>query len=142
MESDSETVVPASVKSPLCDHSDITFVVAFGSRVADRSRPASDLDIAIKFADSLSSTDRFREQCRLSGQLQTEGTPFIDLSDIEELSLEFAHAAVSGEFVCGDRKAFEQFKKEIEHEFSENKREREKEHREQIRRIADEGLHG
>ena len=54
---------------PLCSDPNIEFAVRFGSRTTGRSRPSSDLDVAVKFADELSSEDRFRKRCFLSGDL-------------------------------------------------------------------------
>lgn len=133
--------VPTDVREELCHDPDIEFVVAFGSRSTDASRPASDLDIAVKFSDTLASHDRFRKRCRLSGRLQGTDVPQVDLADIADLSLEFAHAAVNGELLCGDTAAFRAFREEIESEFEDRKDEIEQQHRRRIRRIAEDGFH-
>jgi uncharacterized protein len=75
----------AVLKESLCQDADIDFTVVFGSQLTGNSHPSSDLDLAIKFTDSLSSHERFQKLCFLSGDLQREGAPFIDLSDIETL---------------------------------------------------------
>jgi len=134
--------VPADIEEALCHDPDIEFVVAFGSRATGTPRPSSDLDIAVKFSESLSSEERFRKRCHLSGHLQASDAPFVDLSDIKDLSVEFAHAAVNGELVCGDDEAFQEFKQSIEDEFVATQGERENDHREFIRRVAEEGLRG
>lgn len=56
----------------LCANAEIEFVVIFGSQTTGDMRPASDLDIAVKFTDELSSHERFRKRCFLSGDLQRE----------------------------------------------------------------------
>jgi len=66
--------------------SDLEFVVAFGSQVTGDSRSSSDLDLAVKFADDLSSHEQFQKRCFFSGDLQQADAPCIDLSDIEDLA--------------------------------------------------------
>lgn len=134
--------VPVHVRETLCENSDIEFVVVFGSRATGTERSSSDLDIAVKFDPDLTSEVRFRKQCRLSARLQETDTPFVDLSDIDELPLEFAHAAVNGELICGDREAFRKFKTEIEDRFEDSREEIERQQRDLIHRIAEEGLRG
>ena len=127
---------------PLCSDPDTEFAVRFGSRTTGRSRPSSDLDVAVKFADELSFEDRFRRRCFLSGDLQQLGGPHIDLVDLESLPIEVAHDAVSGEFVCGDRAAFEEFKRDLETRYQAGRRDRRRRRRRRIDRIAEEGLRG
>ncbi|AFK20766.1 nucleotidyltransferase family protein [Haloferax mediterranei] len=117
-------------------------MVVFGSQITGEATTASDLDIAVKFADSLSARDRFEKQCFLSGDLQWEDSPFVDLSDIETLPLDVAHDAVTGSFVCGDEQAFEQFKAEIEARFVEQRDNLRRQQRAVLNRIAEAGLRG
>jgi uncharacterized protein len=121
---------------------DIEFALVFGSQLTSNSRPSSDLDLAVKFADSLSSHDRFQKLCFLSGDLQREDAPFIDVSDIETLPLEVAHDAVNGEFLCGDENTFRHFKADTEALFEEQHDEIRRHQRDVIDRIAEDGLHG
>ena len=106
------------------------------------ARVSSDIDIAIKFADRLSPEERFRKQYRLSGRLQDSELPFVDVSDVEELSLEFAHAAVDGELLRGDAAAFREYREHVRAEFERNRKQLAENHRDRIRRIAEEGLRG
>ena len=94
---DERTVVHPEVEETLCDHPEVEFAVVFGSRNARTARPSSDLDVAVKFSDALSAEDRFGLRCHLSGRLQRDDAPFVDLSDVEELPLEVAYEAVSGD---------------------------------------------
>ena len=130
------------VRETLCGNPDIEFVVVFGSRAKGTERSSSDLDIAVKFDPDLTSEDRFRKRCRLSARLQENDSPFVDLSDIDELPLEFAHAAVNGELICGDREAFREFKTEVEDRFENSREEIERQQLDLIHRIAEEGLRG
>jgi len=133
-----DTILDASV----CDDPAVEFVVAFGSRSTGEATPASDLDVAIKFAADLSAGDRFEKRCFLSGNLQQDDAPFIDLSDIETLPLDVAHDAVNGTFVCGDEHAFEQFKTAIQAAFDDQRDTIRRQQRDVIDRIAAEGLRG
>jgi predicted nucleotidyltransferase len=126
----------------VCADPDIEFAVTFGSRTTGQSRPSSDLDIAVKFADELDSEDRFRKRCFLSGDLQQPEIPRVDLVDLESLPIEVAHDAVSGEFVCGDRAAFGTFKEDLETTYRAGRRDRRRRRRKRIDRIAEEGLRG
>lgn len=126
----------------ICRDSDIEFVVAFGSQVTDGSRPSSDLDIAMKFDDELSSHERFQKRCFLSGDLQRSDAPFIDVSDIETLPVDVANDAVNGQFLCGDEAAFRAFKADIEAAFEAQSDDIRRRQRDVIERIAEEGLSG
>lgn len=134
--------VLAGVAEALCSDSDIVFAVVFGSQVTGESTRSSDCDVAVKFADELSSHERFQKRCVLSGELQHDDRPFVDLSDIDALPLDVVHDAVNGEFLCGDEQAFEQFKSEIEAEFAEQREALRRQQREVIDRIAEDGLRG
>ena len=131
----------AGLEASLCRDPDIEFVVAFGSQVTGDARSSSDLDLAVKFADDLSSRERFRKRCFLSGDVQRADAPFVDLADIEDLPLDVAHDAVTGEFLCGDNQAFHRFKTDIEASFEERRDRIRRRQRDVIDRIAESGLH-
>ena len=132
----------ATLKEFLCRNADIEFAVAFGSQVTGNSRPSSDVDLAVKFADNLSSHERFQKRCFLSGDLQRVDSSFIDISDIEDLPIDVAHDAVNGEFLCGDEQTFRQFKADIQAVFEERRDDLRRHQRDVIDRIAEKGLHG
>jgi len=132
----------AALSESVCADSAVEFVVAFGSQITGNPNRDSDLDLAIKFADELSDHDRFERRCFLSGNLQRDDAPFVDVSDIEALPLDVAHDAVDGRFVCGDRDAFEQFKTAVEAQFEDEHEELRRRQRAVIDRIAEEGLRG
>lgn len=62
----------ASLEESVCSDPDVDFVVAFGSQVTGEASDTSDLDIAVKFSDDLSNSERFEKWCFLSGDLQQE----------------------------------------------------------------------
>jgi predicted nucleotidyltransferase len=131
-----------ALEESLRENEAIQFAVVFGSQISGETTAASDLDLAVKFTKDLSANERFSEQCVLSGTLQQDDWPFVDVSDIETLPLDVAHDAVNGQFVCGDRQAFETFRREVEAEFAEQREELRTHQRSVIDRIAEEGLRG
>ena len=139
---DGHSAIPDSVASSVCPDPDVEYVVAFGSQVTEDSTASSDLDLAVKFVDGLSDQERFEKWCFLSGDLQQEDAPFVNVADIKTLPLYVAHDVVNGEFLCGDEKAFEQFKQEIEAGFREHRETIRREQPEVIDRIAGDGLRG
>jgi predicted nucleotidyltransferase len=126
----------------VCADPAVEFAVAFGSQVAGEPNRSSDLDLAVKFADDLSDGERFDRRCFLSGDLQREDAPFVDLSDIESLPLDVAHDAVNGLLVCGDEQAFERYKADVESTFADRRETIRRDQREVIDRIAEDGLRG
>lgn len=76
----------------------------------------------------------------LSGELQREDAPFVDLSDIESLPVAVAHDAVTGELLCGGERAFRRFKTEVEAAFERQRKDDRRHHRNVIDRIAEDGL--
>lgn len=140
--SDDRSRLLAELEGSLRRDPDIEFTVAFGSRITGETRPSSDLDLAVKFADDLSSHERFRKRCFLSGDLQREDAPFIDVADVETLPVDVAYDAVSGELICGDERAFQRFKTEIEAAFEGQRDDVRRRQRNVIDRIAEAGLRG
>lgn len=121
---------------------DVEFAVLFGSYRSSDTPSPSDIDLAVKFADGLSASERFRKRCFLSGDVQQDDAPFVDLSDLETLPLDVAHDAVNGELLCGDEAAFQQFKSTVEAAFADQRDDIRRHQRDVIDRIAEGGLHG
>lgn len=133
-----QSQVRSALEATLCSDPDIVF----GSQLSGTPTPLSDLDVAIKFTDELSEQERFEKRCFLSGDLQHEDRPFVDVSDIESLPLAVAHDAVNGEPLCGDEQAFERFRADIEARFDRQRETLRHQQRELIDRIAEDGLRG
>ena len=131
-----------ALEASLCQDADIEFAVIFGSQTDSDTHASSDLDVAVKFSEELSPHERFQKRCFLSGDLQFEGAPFVDVSDIESLPIEVAHDAVTGELLCGDEQAFDQFKTEVETAFEKQRDDFRRHHRDVIDRVAEDGLRG
>jgi predicted nucleotidyltransferase len=143
MEPDADrSQVRSALEEVVCADPDVVFAVAFGSRLSGTPTGSSDLDIAVKFSADLSERERFEKRCFLSGDLQAEDRPFIDVSDIESLPLDVAHDAVNGELLCGDEAAFERFNTDTESRFDEQRETLRRRQRAVIDRIAEDGLRG
>lgn len=130
------------LEESLCSDPDIVFAVVFGSRTGGEPRRSSDLDVAVEFSAELSPHERFQKRCFLSGDLQRDDAPFVDLSDIEHLPIEVAHEAVQGTLLCGDEERFQRVKTAIESEFEDRRTAIRRHQRDVIDRIAEEGLGG
>jgi predicted nucleotidyltransferase len=139
---DGHTQLLAALSEVICSDPDVEFAIAFGSRAAGTPRPSSDIDVAVKFSDELSASERFRKRCSLSGELQREDAPFVDVSDIEELPLLVAYDAVQGTVLCGDEEALRSVKEGIDAAFTERGPDIRSHQRDLIDRIAEEGLRG
>lgn len=143
MDSDDEGGrLQSTLSNALSDDPEIDFAVVFGSRVSGTARSSSDIDLAVKFSDGLSTTERFHKRCFLSGDLQRDDAPFVDVSDIESLPPDVAHDAVNGELVCGDERTFHEFREHIEARFEAQRDDLRQHQRDVIDRIAKRGLHG
>ena len=141
-ESDGESEPIAGLERSISADETVLFAVAFGSQVDGDPTEGSDLDLAVKFVDELSASERFRQRCRLSGELQRDGWPFVDVVDVESLPLDVTHDAVGGRLLCGDSGAFESFERSVETEFAERREEIRTRRRRVIDRIAEQGLRG
>lgn len=134
--------VRSALEEAVCDDPDVVFAVVFGSTISGEPTPSSDLDLAIEFDDDLSERERFEKRCFLSGDLQRDERPFVDVADLASLPVAIAHDAVNGDFLCGDKRAFERFKADIEAEFDEQRERVRRRQRAVIDRIAEDGLRG
>jgi predicted nucleotidyltransferase len=139
---DGHSQLLAALDEAICSDPDVEFAVAFGSRAVGTPRPSPDLDVAVKFSDELSASERFRKRCSLSSELQREDAPFVDVSDMEELPLPVAHDAVQGTLLCGDEETLRRVKEGIDAAFTEREADIRRHQRDLIDRIAEEGLRG
>ena len=137
-----QSQIRSALKDMVCADPDIVFAVVFGSQLSGTATHSSDLDIAVKFTADCSERNRFKKRCVLSGELQHEEFPSIDVSDIESLPLDVAHDVVNGKLLCGDEDAFEEFKTDTEAEFDEQRETLRRHQRAIIDRITEDGLRG
>ena len=141
-ESEHPTQLVSDLRGALAESDAVEFAVLFGSFTEDDDTPPSDIDLAIKFSDTLAPDERFRQLCVFSGNLQSSDRPFVDVSDIERLPLDIAHDAIHGELIFGNEQRFEAFREDIQETFAAQRDAIRSRQREVIERIANQGLHG
>ena len=141
-ESERLTQTIADLRDTFAESDAVQFAVLFGSFTEDDDTSPSDIDLAIKFSDTLAPGERFRHLCVFSGNLQSSNRPFIDVSDIERLPLDIAHDAVHGKLVYGNEQRFEMFREDIQDTFAAQRDAIRSRQRDVIKRIANQGLHG
>jgi predicted nucleotidyltransferase len=82
---------------------DVRFAVLFGSRVRGETHDSSDDDVALRFPADLSPKERFRRRNRVDADLHGYADDFVDVSDIQDLPLPIARAALrEGVRLVGD----------------------------------------
>ena len=85
------------------DSTDVVFAVLFGSHATRTADGTSDVDIALRFPDEMADIERFRRRNRIDAELQQYAAGFVDVSDLEELPVHVAHAALqNGIVVAGE----------------------------------------
>ncbi|WP_256546834.1 type VII toxin-antitoxin system MntA family adenylyltransferase antitoxin [Halobellus inordinatus] len=116
---------------------EVIFAVLFGSHARGTADESSDVDIALRFPDDLSESERFRRRNRIDADLQAYADGFVDVSDIESLPTHVAHAALrDGIRLVGDQKDVDTYKQDVEAEYDASASERDQERREFIDRLA------
>ena len=116
---------------------EVIFAVLFGSHARGTADESSDVDIALRFPDELSESERFRRRNRIDADLQAYADRFVDVSDIESLPTHVAHAALrDGIRLVGDQKDVDTYKQDVEAEYDASASERDQERREFIDRLA------
>lgn len=119
------------------DEPTIVFALLFGSYARSDADSASDLDIALRFADGLDARERFQLRNRIDAELQQYADTFVDVSDVERLPVTVAVRALrDGVLLAGDERAVEQYRDEIEREYESTADERERERRAFIDQLA------
>lgn len=116
---------------------DVEFAVVFGSHARGSASRSSDVDIAIQFHESKAKGDRFRARNRIDAELQGYSDGFVDVSDIDELPLTVAHAAlVDGRLLVGNEDAFTARREQVRQSYESTAAEREREREAFIDRLA------
>ena len=131
-----EGVDVAAIRRYLAE-ADVRFAVLFGSRVRGEAHESSDVDVALRFPDDLSPTERFRRRNRIDADLQSHADAFVDVSDIDSLPLPIARAALrDGIRLVGDDRDIDTYRERVEAEYEETATERERDRREFVDRLA------
>ncbi|TKX48498.1 nucleotidyltransferase domain-containing protein [Halorubrum sp. SD690R] len=116
---------------------DVRFAVLFGSRVRGETHDSSDVDVALRFSEELSPKERFRRRNRIDTDLQGYADGFVDVSDIQDLPLPIARAALQeGVRLVGDEREIAAYREQIDAEYDRTAADRERDRREFIDRLA------
>ncbi|MDB2259279.1 nucleotidyltransferase domain-containing protein [Halorubrum ezzemoulense] len=116
---------------------DVRFAVLFGSRVRGETHDSSDVDVVLRFPEELSPKERFRRRNRIDTDLQGYADDFVDVSDIEDLPLPIARAALrEGVRLVGDERELTAYREQIDAEYERTAADREWDRREFIDRLA------
>ena len=117
------------------DSTDVVFAVLFGSHATGTADATSDVDIALRFPDEMAAIERFRRRNRIDAELQQYAAGFVDVSDLEELPVHVAHAALrDGIVVAGEMSTA--YREEVEQEYEATAGERAAQREELIERLA------
>lgn len=131
-----EGVDVAAIRRYLAE-ADVRFAILFGSRVRGDAHESSDVDVALRFPDDLSPTERFRRRNRIDADLQGHADAFVDVSDVDDLPLPIARAALrDGIRLVGDDRDIDAYRERVEAEYEETATERERDRREFVDRLA------
>jgi len=119
------------------DETEVVFAVLFGSYAREASDEASDVDIAVRFPDDMDKRKRFRARNRVDAALQEYTDGFVDVSDVESLPTEVAHAALQeGVVLIGEERLVDAYRTRVRETYESDADDRERERREFIDRLA------
>lgn len=93
----------------------LEFVLLFGSQVTGTATERSDVDLVVKFSDSLDDAERFQRRNRIAGELMARlGRDGVDVSDLDRLPTTIAHAALQeGRLVVGSEDTVERYRQQV-----------------------------
>ncbi len=132
-----EGVDLAGMRAALSDRP-VVFAVLFGSHARGDADPDSDVDLALRFPETLDAHERFRLRNRIDADLQSYAEGFVDVSDVEALPLPVAHAALTeGIHVFGDGDVLKDYRERISEAYEESETDRAHERWAFIDRLAD-----
>lgn len=119
------------------DRESIEYAVLFGSRARGTADASADVDVAVRFADSLTARESFDLRNRLDAELQSYAERFVDLSDLSALPDGVASRALAdGVLLVGEREAMEADEREIARRLEEKRDRRERARRALLDRLA------
>jgi len=96
------------------DTAEVEFGLLFGSHAQGEATAGSDLDIAVRFPDSMSDRERFRARNRIDATLQEYADNTVDVSDMDKLPVGVKHAALrDGIVLCGDKDAVADYRERV-----------------------------
>ena len=115
----------------------VEFAVLFGSYADGDPDESSDVDIALRFPETLSATERFRLRNRIDADLQEYADSFVDVSDIDTLPTPVAYRALrDGTVLVGDDQTVDAYREQITQAYNETTDARKAQRAEFIDRLA------
>lgn len=116
---------------------DLRFTVLFGSRVRGETHDSSDVDVALRFPEELSSKERFCRRNRIDADPQRYADNFVDVSDIEDPPLPIARTVLrEGVQLVSDERDINAYREPTDAEYDRTTADRERDCRELIDRLA------
>lgn len=132
-----DSVDVAGIRSVL-KSADVRYAVVFGSYATGTVSPTSDLDIGIRFDETVSRRERFQQRNRVDAALQSYADAFVDVSDIEALPEAVAlNALRDGIVLYGDSDAKDADERQLAESAAESADQRARQRREFIDRLAE-----
>lgn len=126
-----------SIRSVLADNA-VAYAVVFGSVARGEDTTVSDVDICIRFSDTLSRRERFDRRNHIDSILQRYAPRFVDVSDFHTLPDSVAlNALRTGVVIYGDKTIKQADERELARRSTQSQDERAQKHREFIDRLAE-----
>lgn len=120
------------------DQEPIEYAVCFGSVVSGTLSARSDIDLGLRFAETVDKRERFRRRNRIDADLQSATERFLDVSDIEELPDQVAlNALEDGLRMYGDEGALTEDKHELRNRIEATGSDRSDERQSVLQRLAE-----
>lgn len=121
----------------------LEFALLFGSQVTGTATERSDFDFVVKFSETLDTDERFQRRNHIAGELMARlGTDDVDVSDLEHLPTEIAHAALQeGILLVGGEDTVDQYRQQVTEEYEQTAADRKRAREELLRRLQ-QGTYG
>lgn len=97
----------------------LEFALLFGSQVSGTVTEQSDIDLVVKFSETLDDAERFQHRNRIAGELMARlGRDDVDVSDLDHLPTAIAHAALQeGRLIVGSEDTVDRYRQQVATEY-------------------------
>lgn len=121
----------------------LEFALLFGSQATGAATERSDIDLVVKFSETLDADELFQRRNRIAGELMARlGTDDVDVSDLDHLPTEIAHSALQeGILLVGDEETVDEYRQQITSEYEQTAADRKRARDELLRRLK-QGTYG
>lgn len=119
------------------DEQPLQFALLFGSSATGTATERSDIDIVVQFSETLDADERFHRRNRIAGELMARlETDAVDVSDLDHLSTEIAHAALQeGIRIVGDEETVDEYRQQSTVEYEQTAADRQRAREALLRRL-------